>query len=154
MASSIRSLWRPEIPREEALRLLKEDPYHTDSTLENDITYFLKKMGFEGKDLEDYLKRPPVPHSQFKSDQNLLSFYHKIFKAVRSLNQDILLFMSSSIPLIRKKSSLKMKNLMTSSIEERMLVKELGAQIFIVLTLWKRFSLKRKYRSISRKSIN
>lgn len=143
-----------DLSREEALKLLKEDPYHTDSTLENDITYFLKKMGFEGKDLEDYLKRPPVPHSQFKSDQNLLSFYHKIFKAVRFLNQDILRLMSSNIPFIRKKSSLKTKNLMTSSIEERMLVKELGARIFIILTLWKRFSLKRKYRLISRKSIN
>ena len=139
-----------DLSREDALELLKEDPYHTDATLESDITYFLKKMGFTRKDLDDYLVRPPVLHSQFRTDQNLLDFYHKIFRAVRRLFQWVFLLVPSPIRSLRKKPGLENKTLMTSSIEERGLIKELGARIFIVLTLWKRLSLKRKYRLIAR----
>jgi len=143
-----------DLLRDDALKLLKEDPYHTETTLENDIAYFLKKMGFTRKDLDDYLTRPPVLHSHFKSDQNLLDFYHKIFKSIRRLFQWVLLLVPSSIRSLRKKPGFENLNLMTSSIEERGFIKELGARIFIVLTLWKRFSLKRKYRLIARESMN
>jgi hypothetical protein len=143
-----------DLLRDDALKLLKEDPYHTETTLENDIVYFLKKMGFTRKDLDDYLTRPPVLHSHFESDQNLLDFYHKVFKSIRRLFQWFLLLVPSSIRSLRKKPGLENVNLMTSSIEERGFIKELGARIFIVLTLWKRFSLKRKYRLIARESMN
>ena len=141
-----------DLSREEALKLLEENPYHTDSTLENDLTYFLKKMGFTRRDLTDYLMRPPILHSQFKSDQNLLDFYHKVFKVIRYLNKYVLDLILPAIPFINKKSSVEKKNLMTSSIEERGFIKGFGARIFIVLTLWNRLSLKRKYLLVSRKS--
>ena len=83
-----------------------------------------------------------------------MDFYHKIFKSIRRLFQWVLLLVPSSIRSLRKKPGFENLNLMTSSIEERGFIKELGARIFIVLTLWKRFSLKRKYRLIARESMN
>jgi len=70
-----------QMERDEAVELLKSEVY-SEHDLELDIQYFLKKMKWSLKDLNDYLGRPEVKHDTYKSEREtyfkLLNFYKKI----------------------------------------------------------------------------
>lgn len=63
-----------QMSREDALKGLEGIPYSTNQLLEEDIQYFLKKMGWTREDLEVYLKRPEVPHNVYPTDLQLWNF--------------------------------------------------------------------------------
>lgn len=65
-----------QMSREEALKGLAGIPYPDEKALEDDKTYFLKKMGWTKQQLEDYLKRPEVKHDAYPSESN---FYNLVF---------------------------------------------------------------------------
>lgn len=73
-----------QLSREEALKKLKLNPYSNDLELDEDKNYFLKKMNWSEKKLEEYLNRPPKPHTKFSNSKfvykNLLKIY-KLFKS-------------------------------------------------------------------------
>ena len=48
--------------------------YPSEQALEDDKVYFLKKMGWTAAQLEDYLKRPARPHSDFGSEARFFEF--------------------------------------------------------------------------------
>ena len=77
-----------QMEKEEALKQLKEIPYPTEKDLVDDIEYFLKKMRWTEKQLMDYLKRPPKPHTLYGSEiemwKVLASIYRKFFKRRKS----------------------------------------------------------------------
>lgn len=58
-----------QMDREQALNLLKEIPYHSEQELLDDKEYFLKKMGWSESELENYLSRSPIPHSNYPSEK-------------------------------------------------------------------------------------
>lgn len=60
-----------QLSREAALETLSAIPYGSESDLNADIKYFLKKMDWSLSDLEKYLSREEVNHSNFDSEKNL-----------------------------------------------------------------------------------
>ena len=71
-----------QMSREEALLKLADSPYPSDDDLKTDISYFLKKMEWSDKRLQEYLARSPVSHSEYPSEQplwqQLLSIYRRL----------------------------------------------------------------------------
>jgi hypothetical protein len=57
----------------------------SDADVEKDLTYFLKKMRWSRKQLEEYIARPEIPHSNYSTERpvwdNLLAFYKYFFKS-------------------------------------------------------------------------
>tara|TARA_R100001143_G_C3360947_1_gene135575 strand:+ start:14247 stop:15353 length:1107 start_codon:yes stop_codon:yes gene_type:complete len=67
-----------QLTRKEALEQLEESPYHSKVALESDIEYFLKKMGWSKKDLEDYIARPEIRHDVYPSERPLFQIMNSI----------------------------------------------------------------------------
>ena len=68
-----------QISRDEALSMLEQTPYSSNVEIETDITYFLKKMRWSRKQLDEYLARPEILHSNYSTEKPiwdyLLAFY-------------------------------------------------------------------------------
>jgi len=74
-----------QITKEEALEQMNgKYAYSNDKDLEEDIEYFLKKMRWTRKDLEDYLKRPEKPHDIYGSEKKFKNFLKKIYSKIRN----------------------------------------------------------------------
>ncbi len=69
-----------QMTREEALKDLQKIPYESEELLEQDIQYFLKKMGWTREQLEEYLKRPRKEHYEYGSEYKLYYFLANIYK--------------------------------------------------------------------------
>lgn len=67
-----------QIARSDALEKLKEIPYPSEQELLDDIDYFLKKMNWSEKDLEEYLSRPEIKHESYLSEVRLWNLAKKI----------------------------------------------------------------------------
>lgn len=69
-----------QMTRAEALELLEESPYPSETGEREDLLYFLKKMKWTGSELSDYLARSPVPHDIYKSEKKLWDLIRDIYK--------------------------------------------------------------------------
>ena len=67
-----------ELSRGEALQALSHIPYPTVNELQHDKDYFLKKMGWRISELEEYLKRSPVSHWEFDTDEKFMRPFRKM----------------------------------------------------------------------------
>ena len=76
-----------QMKRDDALNLLKEIPYASNDILNEDKSYFLKKMGWTSKDLSSYLKRKEKPHLNYSSEQYLWNFLLKIHNFIFKKNK-------------------------------------------------------------------
>lgn len=74
-----------QMSRAEALTQLKQIPYPSEQELEEDKSYFLKKMGWDKKDLESYLKRERVEHSKYGSEMSYLSVLSRTKKKFKKV---------------------------------------------------------------------
>lgn len=74
-----------QMEREEALTQLKQIPYPSEQELEEDKSYFLKKMGWDKIDLESYLKRERVEHSKYGSEMSYLSVLSRTKKKFKKV---------------------------------------------------------------------
>jgi len=74
-----------QMSREDALRSLEEIPYPTIQEQEEDIRYFLKKMGWTREELNDYLKRPEKSHGVYHSEKPFCDIVFKILSGVRTI---------------------------------------------------------------------
>lgn len=76
-----------QISRDDAKALLNESPYPDIDDLKSDIDYFLKKMNWSQKDLDQYLARKPVPHENYPTEsfkaQKLNTLYKKTISLLR-----------------------------------------------------------------------
>lgn len=63
-----------QMSREDAMRDLESIPYPSRENLEDDTRYFLKKMEWTPKDLENYINRSPKCHSLYGSELKLYTF--------------------------------------------------------------------------------
>ena len=68
-----------QISRSEALKKIQEPPYVDIDEERKDIEYFLKKMNWEKKQLENYLKADKISHIKYGSELNLWKFLTKIY---------------------------------------------------------------------------
>jgi N-acetyl sugar amidotransferase len=63
-----------QITRDQALQELQM-PTYSESSVSRDIAYFCKKIGIDLLEFEDIMARPPRHHSEFRSWNNLISFF-------------------------------------------------------------------------------
>lgn len=69
-----------QMTREQALKGLEGIAYVSDTDLEKDKYYFTKKMNWTDSQLNDYLARPEVPHTNYKSEKNMWNMFFKIYQ--------------------------------------------------------------------------
>ena len=69
-----------QMTRQEAIEGLKGIPYPSAEALEADKAYFVKKMGWTRGQLDDYIRRPAKPHSDFGSEAGLFEACVRIRK--------------------------------------------------------------------------
>jgi len=72
-----------QLIRDEALEILKQPSYESSEDLEDDIEYINKKMGWDDKFLKNYIDRPPIDHSVYGTEKNLLNKLVKIKKLLK-----------------------------------------------------------------------
>jgi len=75
-----------QMSRDEALLDLEEDlAYPSQRALDLDREYFLKKMKWDIKELDDYLYRDSRPHSYYPSEEKLYKLLIKAYRGIGSL---------------------------------------------------------------------
>ncbi len=72
-----------QMSRADALKALEGIPYPSQQDLDNDISYFLKKMGWSRIDLTNYIDRPEVMHDAYPSEKKYFILAKKMFNIVR-----------------------------------------------------------------------
>lgn len=68
-----------QMSREDALNKLQEIPYPSQKELDEDIVYFLKKMGWTMEQLTEYILRPEVKHDSFPSENDFWEYCRKVY---------------------------------------------------------------------------
>ena len=58
-------------------------PYPSNEMLESDKEYFLKKMGWNEKNLNDYIQRPEKKHDSYKSEKKLYFSMLRLYKLLK-----------------------------------------------------------------------
>lgn len=69
-----------QITRDDALKMLENIPYPSPTDLENDRSYFLKKMRWTSQQLDSYLARPRVDHAVFGSEKKIWDVLSNFYK--------------------------------------------------------------------------
>ena len=67
-----------QLSRKEALEAMEHIPYPSDSALQEDIDYFVKKLGWTLKQLDEYLARPQIPHARYGTEKPLWDGFARI----------------------------------------------------------------------------
>lgn len=73
-----------QITKPDAIKKLSEPLYEADE-LKTDIEYFLKKMQMSEEEFNNYLNRPPVPHTHYKTDQKYWNIYFKLIRLLKKI---------------------------------------------------------------------
>lgn len=63
-----------QMTRDEALKGVNGIAYPSKIELEEDLVYFLKKMGWEMEQLDDYIARPGISHAAYPSESSRLGY--------------------------------------------------------------------------------
>lgn len=63
-----------QMTRADAMNGLQGIPYPSEQHQEEDVSYFLKKMGWSRSDLDAYISRPEIPHQAYPSERAWLGF--------------------------------------------------------------------------------
>jgi N-acetyl sugar amidotransferase len=79
-----------QMSREQAIELMKCSPYPSQDALEDDIEYFVKKMGWTRQQLADYLRQPGVPHEEYGSERGFANRLNSFSGFVKSAKVRIL----------------------------------------------------------------
>jgi N-acetyl sugar amidotransferase len=79
-----------QMSRDEALRLMACSPYPSSEALEDDIQYFLKKMGWTRDQLDAYLQAPEAPHARYGSEKRFSERLNRTSRLVKRAKARIL----------------------------------------------------------------
>jgi N-acetyl sugar amidotransferase len=69
-----------QMKREDAIKDLYKIPYPSEDMLKKDKEYFLKKMNWSNKQLDDYLVKPAIDHDFYPSEKKLWDLLIRIYK--------------------------------------------------------------------------
>lgn len=72
-----------QMSREEAIVLLNDIPYPSESDMDEDVSYFIKKMGWSLEDLEGYISRPEKSHLIYGSEKWIWDFTFGVYKKIK-----------------------------------------------------------------------
>jgi len=67
-----------QLTREDAVKALDGLPYPSENEMEVDLKYFLKKMKWDRRDLDSYIRRPGKSHLSFSSEKLVMEYLFKI----------------------------------------------------------------------------
>lgn len=67
-----------QMDREEAIRLLSDNPYPDASQLESDKEFVLKKLDFTEEEFDSYMNAPEILHSEYKTEEKLWNFFKSV----------------------------------------------------------------------------
>ncbi len=73
-----------QMDKSHAHEMLDKSPYPNPSDLNDDLSYFLKKMKWTDNDLTDYISRPPIPHDAYKSERAIAEKFRNFKKRLIS----------------------------------------------------------------------
>lgn len=76
-----------QMTRDDALADLERSPYPSEEALQQDIAYFIKKMGWTAQQLEAYLARPAKPHAMYGTEKPAYEILIPISRRLLSLRQ-------------------------------------------------------------------
>jgi N-acetyl sugar amidotransferase len=71
-----------QMTRDEALKGLEGIPFPSESELDTDREYFLKKMGWSRQKLDEYLQRPERSHADYGSERSLWEALSRIYARI------------------------------------------------------------------------
>lgn len=71
--------------RDYSIRLLNQIPYPSEKDLEEDKNYFLKKMLWDEKQLDDYISRPFRSHYDYPTERPRFELMSKSYKKFKSI---------------------------------------------------------------------
>lgn len=74
-----------QMTRDEGLGLLDSNAYPDDADLRRDYRYFIKKMGWSEVDLQEYIARPPRPHTDFASEVWIINLLNRVKTFARAI---------------------------------------------------------------------
>jgi len=69
-----------QLSRDAALQGIEGNAYPSDAALEEDIQYFLKKMGWTRAELDAYIARPGKPHDLYPSEKGMWDFFVRMHR--------------------------------------------------------------------------
>ena len=72
-----------DLGREMALDMLNQLPYPSETEMQADIAYFLKKFNWTKDQFEAYLNRPEVAHSNYGGDTDLMAPLRRLKKIMK-----------------------------------------------------------------------
>lgn len=76
-----------QLDRKDAIAKLEEPPYSNQSELKTDIEYFLKKMGWTQRQLDEYLARPEISHAHYGTEKPLWGRLANLRQELRALRE-------------------------------------------------------------------
>ncbi|PIP98563.1 MAG: hypothetical protein COW76_20230 [Shewanella sp. CG18_big_fil_WC_8_21_14_2_50_42_11] len=68
-----------QMNREDAINYL-EDPTYPENLQSEDVGLLCKKLSFTDEEFNSYLKREPIPHLAYNSDEGLINFIRNIYR--------------------------------------------------------------------------
>lgn len=74
-----------QMTRTEALNHLEHSPYPSQENLKSDKAFFLKKMKWDEKKLEDYLDQAQISHDVYPSELKLWNYSLSFFQRIKNL---------------------------------------------------------------------
>ena len=69
-----------QLTRAEGEKMMKKSPYPSEIELEQDKSFFLKKMNWSNKMLEDYLSKSEVSHLLYGSEKYFFDFFLNVYQ--------------------------------------------------------------------------
>lgn len=76
-----------QMTRTVALNHLKQSPYPSQESLKSDKAFFLKKMKWDEKKLNDYLDQAEISHDEYPSELKLWNFSLSFFQRIKNLTK-------------------------------------------------------------------
>lgn len=69
-----------QMSRDEALKGLEGIPYASEADMQADVDYFIKKMKWTTQQLEDYMLRPEILHSEYPTEKPVWDSLVKLYR--------------------------------------------------------------------------
>ena len=69
-----------QLARADGEKIMKKNPYPSEIELEQDKSFFLKKMNWSSQKLEGYLLEKEIAHSTYGSEKKHFNFYLKVYQ--------------------------------------------------------------------------
>lgn len=81
-----------QMTRDEALIGLEGIPYPSLAALEEDVEYFLKKMRWNGEQLNNYLIQPEIPHDHYPTEKHFWDLLIKLNRLYKRFYKSLITF--------------------------------------------------------------